>query len=34
MEKYRKFDDPITQINPFIPDKVEKRSLLLQLIYM
>jgi hypothetical protein len=34
MEKYRKFDDPLTQINPFIPDKVERRSIVLNIIYL
>jgi hypothetical protein len=34
MEKYRKFDDPLTQINPFIPDKVERRSAFLQICYL
>ncbi len=33
MEKYRKFEDPTNGINPFIPESVKKRSLVLKIAY-
>lgn len=34
MEKYRLFEDPSNGINPFIPDKISRRPILLKISYL
>lgn len=34
MEKYRKFEDQHNGINPFIPNSVKKKNLLLKVFYL